>query len=93
VVRIDENEDGTLRFVTRGDNAHFEDQPFSGDEITGRLVAVIPRMGSAQQWIADNLLLASVGMSVFFLLFWGSAAMLAMNLLVRPCKNPEDMIE
>ena len=94
VIRIYVNErDGARIFIAQGDNTDVEDRPITGDAIVGRLAFVVPRIGALQQWLSGNLLVAALCISAVFLLFWGSAAILAAKLRRDPCNGGEDMIE
>ena len=76
VVHISTDQNGAPRFITKGDNALWADQPFSGEAIVGRLVFVVPRVGAAQEWMLGNLLATAVCAGLMFLLFWSGTAVL-----------------
>ena len=98
VVEILEQSEGVdgLFFVTRGDTNNTDDAPVQAGRVVGKVVLVLPKMGSALEYVRQNLLLVIV-----FIVAFITFVILLRNLLIsgtkkrkknrqRPIKNLEN---
>lgn len=70
IVRIDKNEAGGNLYYTKGDNNNIEDSlPINDSIIEGKVVKIIPKVGSIFMFIKKNLVAVFIGVIALYVLY------------------------
>jgi len=54
VIEIDEHE-GDYTIITQGDNVNAPDDPITGEQVVGKVVAILPKIGYVSVWFREGL--------------------------------------